>query len=110
MPMGRPLRPLLIGQSERAQLVSWSRRPKTAQALAMRARIVLLAGEGRNNTQIAEAVSTTQQTVGKWRQRYLDAGLDGLLDEPRPGTSRKLSDEQVERVVGSTWWNAGSLC
>jgi transposase len=102
MLMGRPLTPLSIGQSERAQLVSWSKRPKTAQALAMRARIVLRAAEGRNNTQIAQTVSTTKQTVGKWRQRYLDQGLDGLLDEARPGTPRKLSDEQVERVMTRT--------
>src|SRR5271170_452140 len=102
MPMGRPLARLSIDPRERAQLVSWSRRLKTAQALAMRARIVLLAAEGRSNTQIAEAVSTTKQTVGKWRQRYLDQGLDGLLDEPRPGTSRKLNDEQVEGVLTRT--------
>jgi len=102
MPKGRPLTPFSIGRNEHAQLVGWSRRPKTAQALALRARIVLLAAEGRNNTQIAKAVSTTQQTVGKWRQRYLDAGLDGLLDEPRSGTPRKLSDEQVERVLTRT--------
>ena len=100
--MGRPLARLSIDPRERAQLVSWSRRLKTAQALAMRARIVLLAAEGRSNTQIAEAVSTTKQTVGKWRQRYLDQGLDGLLDEPRPGTSRKLNDEQVEGVLTRT--------
>lgn len=83
MPMGRPLMPLSINEAERAQLVSWSRRPKTAQALAMRTRIVLLASQGGSNTEVARQVSTTPQTVGKWRQRYLDAGLDGLLDEPR---------------------------
>ncbi len=102
MPLGRPLMPLSISQSERAQLLSWSQRPKTAQAVAMRARIVLLAAEGQSNTQVAKAVSTTKHTAGKWRQRYLDAGLDGLLDEPRPGTPRKLSDEQVERVLSRT--------
>jgi transposase len=102
MPMGRPLPPLSIEPSARAQLVCWSKRPKTGQALAMRARIVLLAGEGLSNTEVARRVSTTLQTAGKWRQRFLDQGVDGLLDEPRPGTPRKLSDEQVERVLTRT--------
>jgi transposase len=105
MSKGRPLTPLSIDPAERAQLASWSRRPKTGQALAMRARIVLLASEGNNNTDIARQVSATLQTVGKWRQRYLDAGVDGLLDEPRPGTPRKLGDEQVERVLTRTLEN-----
>jgi len=102
MPMGRPVPPLSIGQEQRKQLVSWSRRPKTAQALAMRARIVLLAAEGRSNTAIAQQVSTTLQTVGKWRRRFLQGGIDSLLDEARPGTSRKLGDKDIERVLALT--------
>ena len=68
----------------------------------MRSRIVLLAGEDRNNTKIASKLLTTKQTVGKWRQRYIEQGLEGLLDEPRPGTSRRLSDKDVERVLSLT--------
>ena len=102
MPLGRPLSPLSIGQEQRQQLVSWSRRRKTAQALAMRARIVLLAAEGLSNTAIAQQVSTTLQTVGKWRRRFLEGGIDSLLDEARPGTSRKLGDEDIERVLALT--------
>ena len=68
----------------------------------MRARIVLLAGQGVSNSNIARQVPATLKTVGKWRQRFLDIGIDGLLDEPRPGTSRKLSDKQVERVLART--------
>ena len=118
MPKGRPLPPLSIVVEERKQLVSWSRRPKTAQALAMRARIVLLAADGLSNTAIARQISTTAHTVGKWRRRYLAVGVDGLLDEPRPGTPRKLSDEEVERVVtltleakpaDATHWSTRSL-
>jgi transposase len=86
MRKGRPLTPLLLAVGDRAQLVSWSKRPKTAQALAMRARIVLLAAEGFSNTAIAGQLHTMQHTVGKWRRRYLESGLDGLVDEPRPGT------------------------
>jgi transposase len=100
--MGRPLIPLSITAEDQVQLQAWSKRPKTAQALAMRSRVVLLAAEGNSNTAIAQQLSVTLQTVGKWRQRYLDQGLDGLLDEPRPGTSRKLSDVQVERVLART--------
>jgi transposase len=99
---GRPLTPLSINEIERGQLETWSRRPKTAQALAMRSRLILLAAAGQSNTAIAGKLSVTLQTVGKWRQRYLHAGLDGLLDEPRPGTPRKLSDEQVEGVLTRT--------
>jgi transposase len=102
MPKGRPLIPLSIAVEDRAQLVAWSKRPKTAQALAMRSRIVLLAADGLSNTAIASQLRTMQHTVGKWRRRYLECGLDGLLDEPRPGTSHKLSDREVERVLTLT--------
>jgi transposase len=98
MPQGRPLTPLSISAEDRLQLESWSRRPKTAQALAMRSRIVLLAADGLSNTAIAARVHTLQHTVGKWRRRYLESGLD----EPRPGTGRRLSDEDVERVLTLT--------
>jgi len=102
MPKGRPLTPLSISAADRAQLVAWSKRPKTAQALAMRSRVVLLASEGLSNADIARQLHTMQHTVGKWRRRYLDSGLDGLLDEQRPGTSRKLRDQDVERVLALT--------
>jgi len=102
MRKGRPLTPLLLAFGDRAQLVTWSKRPKTAQALAMRARIVLLAADGLSNTAIAGQLHTMQHTVGKWRRRYLESGLDGLVDEPRPGTSNKLSDQDVERVLALT--------
>jgi transposase len=118
MPQGRPLTPLSISVEDRAQLVGWSKRPKTAQALAMRSRIILLAADGLSNTAIASQLRTLQHTVGKWRRRYLEFGLDGLLDEPRPGTSRKLSDHEVERVLtltlestpaDATHWSTRSL-
>jgi transposase len=100
--MGRPLTSFSLTAEDREHLLAWSKRPKTAQALAMRCRVVLLAGEGRSNTAIAALLSVTVQTVGKWRQRYLSQGLDGLVDEPRPGTSRKLRDKDVERVLALT--------
>lgn len=99
---GRPLIPLTVTRQQEEQLLAWSRRPKTAHALAIRSRVVFLAADGNSNTAIARQLGVTLQTVGKWRQRYLDQGLDGLADEPRPGTSRKLSDKQVERVLALT--------
>lgn len=99
---GRPLVPSTLGAEQREQLQAWSRRAKTAQALAMRSRIVLLAADGLSNTEIARRQDCSLPTAGKWRQRFLDGGLDGLLDEPRPGTPRKLSDRQVEQVLRRT--------
>ncbi len=102
MRTGRPLAPVSISEQDRLQLVAWTRRAKTGQALAMRSRIILLAAEGINNKVIATRLNTIPHTVGKWRRRYLELGLDGLLDEPRPGTSRKLRDEQIEQVLTRT--------
>ncbi len=102
MRIGRPLCPLTLTLEQREQLQSWSRRAKTAQALALRSRIVLLAADGVANKKIARRQGCSQPTAGKWRQRFLDFGLDGLLDEPRPGTPRKLSDRQIEQVLRRT--------
>jgi len=102
MALGRPLSPLTLVPAERQRLLEWTRRPKTAQALALRARIVLLSAEGRSNTEVARQVRVTLATVGKWRKRFLLLRLDGLLDEPRPGTRRRLSDAAVERVLART--------
>ncbi len=102
MPSGRPLVPLSVTAEQREQLQSWSRRAKTAQALALRSRIVLLAADGLRNTEIARKQGCSLPTAGKWRQRFIEFGVDGLLDEPRPGTPRKLSDKQVEQVLTRT--------
>ena len=103
MPMGRPLLPFSITAEQRKQLQAWSYRPKTAQALALRSRIVLLAAEGVSNTEIARRQGCSLPTAGKWRQRFIDHGLDGLLDEPRLGTPRRISDADVERVLSGRW-------
>ena len=102
MRTGRPIPPLSLEQVERETLQNWARRPKSAQALAMRARMILLCAEGNTNTQVAGKLHLRIQTVGKWRQRFVDRRLDGLLDEPRPGTPRKVSDAEVERVLTMT--------
>jgi transposase len=102
MAMGRPLPSLHLTPEERETLERWSRRPKTAQALAFRARVVLLCAEGKRNQDVAAAFQVTRPTVGKWRARFVMRRLDGLLDEPRPGAPRVISDADVERVVTQT--------
>jgi transposase len=89
-------------EEERETLQAWTRRPKCPQALALRARVILLCAAGRSNTEAAAELHITIQTVGKWRQRFIEKRLDGLLDEPRPGTPRKLSEADVDRVLGLT--------
>ena len=79
-----------------------ARRPKSAQAIAMRARIVLACEEGLSNSAAAGKVHVTGATVCKWRGRFRVNRLEGLLDEPRPGAPRSISDAQVEEVVTKT--------
>jgi transposase len=98
----RPLPALTLTDDERQTLETWRRRPKTAQRLALRAKIVLAAGDGTSNTRIALDLGVTVQTAGKWRQRFLRSRLDGLADEPRPGAPRTISDARVEEVITRT--------
>jgi transposase len=91
-------------EEERARLEAWSRRRNTAQALALalRSRIVLAAADGLSNLEIAERERVSRPTVTKWRNRFAERRLEGLLDEPRPGRPRTVTDEQVEAIVTTT--------
>ena len=91
-----------LTDGEREQLEAWARRPKSAQALAVRSRIVLAAAEGAKNTQIAEDLRITRPMVTKWRNRFAEDRLDALVDEPRPGRPRTVTDAQVEEVITRT--------
>jgi len=102
MRTGRPIAPLSLTVEERETLARWVRRPKSAQALAQRSRIVLECAAGQPNTTVAQKLGLTHQTVGKWRQRFVERRLDGVLDEPRPGAPRQVGDAQIERVVRLT--------
>ncbi len=102
MPRGRPIAPVDLNDQDRDILQRWVRRPKSAQALALRARIILTVAEGSSNTTAAEQLGITIQTVGKWRKRFQDQGVDGLLDAPRPGAQRTITDQDVERVLTLT--------
>lgn len=100
--MGRPTKPLNVTREEREKLTMLSRRPKTGQALAMRARIVLCCDDGLNNDEVSKRLGITGATVSKWRERFRVQRLEGLLDESRPGAPRSITDAQVERVVTKT--------
>src|SRR6202142_564635 len=100
--MGRPTKPIVLKEEDRSKLQEWARRPKTAQRLAIRARIVLGCADGKENRQVARELRITDQTVCKWRERFRTAGLEGLADEPRPGTPRKIADAQVEALITRT--------
>jgi transposase len=93
---------MTVTEEQRETLEAWARRRTTAQGLATRSRIVLACAEGRSNLEVADAVGVSRLTVGKWRGRFLERGLDGLLDEPRPGAPRKITDGQVEKVITIT--------
>lgn len=99
---GRPKAALVVSDEERDTLARWSRRPKSPHSIAQRARIVLLSADGLTNVAVAERVGVNQATVVKWRKRFLDRRLDGLVDEPRPGAPRSIGDDAVEAVIVRT--------
>ena len=116
--MGNLAASILISDEERKVLEGYARRRRTAQALALRARIVLRCAEGGQNTTIAAEMKITRGTVARWRKRFDQLRLEGLHDEPRPGAPRSISDERVERVIvetlestpkGATHWSTRDM-
>jgi len=109
---------LVLSEEERAVLERYVRRGTTAQRLVLRAGIVLLCADGMKNKKVARRLHTSELTVSKWRRRFAENRLDGLLDEPRPGAPRKISDDAVEAAVvktlettpkGATHWSTRQL-
>jgi transposase len=96
---GRPKAALNLTSEETDTLRRWVRRGKTAQRLALRAHIILACGEGLDNKVVAQRLGVAQQTVCKWRLRFLRDRLEGLHDEYRSGAPRTVGDEVVEKVV-----------
>lgn len=118
MRQGRPKLEFQLTDAEREALSSLVRRAKVAQRTAMRARIVLSCAQGKDNKAVALELSLDKATVGKWRKRFIERRMDGLLDEPRCGAPRKVGDRQVEEVVvrtlestprGQTHWSTRSM-
>ena len=100
--MGKPAVTIELAGEQRAELEGLVRRRQTAQGLARRAEIVLLAADGLQNKEIAARLGKDANTVGKWRRRFAERGLDGLYDEPRPGTPRKIGDDEIAETVRKT--------
>jgi transposase len=109
---------VVLSDREREVLERWARRPKSAQALALRCRIVLAAADGEASKEIAARLGCNRSTVGRWRGRFAERGLDGLHDEPRPGKPRSTSSSEIERVIvktleeqpaGATHWSTRSM-
>jgi transposase len=97
-----PVVPIELTEAEREQLESWSRRRTTAQALAQRSKIVLLVADGLRTGEIAARLDVHRNTVAKWRRRFEAERLDGLVDEPRPGQPRTITDAMVDEVITKT--------
>jgi len=92
----------VVTPSQREILLGWTRRPTSAQGLALRARMILRLADGHSSASVARQMQVPIQTVSKWRERFHSQGADGLLDEPRPGQPRKIGDAQVEAVIART--------
>jgi len=99
---GRPKTELTLTEDERVQLVGWSRRAKSSQALALRSRVVLACADGADHKGIAAQLNCVEATVGKWRRRFVAERLDGLVEQPRPGRPPSISVDQVEAIVIAT--------
>jgi len=102
MPRGRPMLVIELTSQVREQLQAISRSRIIPQAMAQRARIILLAADGLSNSSISQQLHISRQTVGKWRQRFLRQSLLGLYDEPKPGAPKSLGDEQIAALIHQT--------
>jgi transposase len=102
MRLGRPIPSLVLNEEQRRHLEHISRRRTAGQADVLRARVVLACAEGQTNQGVAKSCGVNPHTVGKWRHRFLQQGLSGLLDLPRSGPPRQISDDKVEEVIRLT--------
>jgi transposase len=100
--VGRPKTPLVLSVDERDELVRLTRRAQVNRRLAFRAKVVLACADGNSSADAARRCRTSNQTVCKWRKRFVERRLDGLFDEPRVGAPRKISDENVEAILVKT--------
>ncbi len=99
---GRPVPPLTLTPEDIEKLRLMARRPKSSQQAALRARILLGCASGKSHGEIAGELGVCVATVGKWRRRFCELGWAGLVDAPRIGTPRRLSDAAVEKIITTT--------
>ena len=118
MSRGRPVQSINLSQDVKTQLQSMARSRSLSHGLVRRAQIILMAAEGLNNKTIAQEITLSAAVVGMWRKRFINQGLMGLYDEPKPGGPRSINDEQVARLIqktlnkkpkGSTHWTCRSI-
>src|SRR3990170_4201427 len=118
MRTGRPKAELILSDEERQELESLAKCRRSASALAQRPRMVLACAAGQDNKTVARRVRVAPATVGKWRRRFLDDRVAGLMDEPRPGAPRQIMDKQIEDVIvrtlestpkGATHWSTRDM-
>jgi putative transposase len=102
MAVGRPKAVLVLSPEQREQLESLAHSRALPAGLVSRAKIILLSAAGKTNLEIARLLQVTNVTAGKWRRRFLEAGISGLQDELRPGRPRPISDERVAQLVRKT--------
>ena len=100
--VGRPIAPLVLRSDERAYLEQQVRRHRVARSLSERCRVILRCAEGVPSKSVASVLGVHEQTVGKWRRRFLKDRIEGLLDETRPGRPRTIEDDQVAAVIERT--------
>src|SRR5579863_1568917 len=102
MARGRPTTRITLSGDERKTLERWARRHSSSQALSLRCRMVLASAEGGTDQEVAAQLGVHPTTVGKWRHRFAESRLDGLVDAPRPGAARTIGDDVIEAVVVET--------
>ncbi|MCX2971954.1 helix-turn-helix domain-containing protein, partial [Streptomyces marinisediminis] len=91
-----------LSERERRVLRGWLRKQTASQALVLRSRIVLACADGASNARVADDLGISRETVRKWRSRFVADRLEGLVDRPRSGAPRRITDEQVEAMVART--------
>ena len=118
MRTGRPKAELVLTDEEQRELEALAKRRRSASALAQRARMILACAAGEDNKTVARRVRVAPATVGKWRRRFIEDRMAGLMDEPRPGAPRQITDEQIEDVIvrtlestpeGATHWSSRDM-
>jgi transposase len=115
---GRPKATITLSEADRAQLERFTSRARSARRLAFRSKIILASASGLSDVDVAAKLRTSGHTVGLWRRRFVEKGIDGLLDDPRPGAPRKITDDAIEKLVvetlettpkGATHWSTREM-
>ena len=109
MRRGRPTEQVVLDEEQRTALQSFAGSQSLPHGLVVRSQIVLLAAEGKHNGAVAQQVGMSRQTVGKWRQRFIERGLEGLYDEYRPGRPRSVEDERLAGLIEKTLVSARDI-